>query len=120
MTRPLPEQVDDPSASQTAEEVESYYRQAEPGAPAAFRTTYFHELAFTLTTVDALSPQRVYLRDAPAWGGPSFYVTSGRNYDAPGGKSRLVKPTPAVVAFVEAHPDGSYPFFEVSSQRKRI
>jgi hypothetical protein len=106
--RRMQEEFSDPSEAQTQPEIERYYRNVEPGDPAAIRETQGPSLRFILTTVEAVHPKqgRVYLKKPPSWGGTTFYMKSGKNYGSPTGQSRLVIPTPEVRAFAEEHPRG--------------
>jgi hypothetical protein len=102
------EPEDDPSLAQTAEEISAFYRNAKPGDVAVIRETYRLILKFRYTLIDGRSKDenRVYLNDAPDYGGVAFYIKSGKNYKSPTGQARLVMPSDEIAAFIAANPDG--------------
>ena len=97
---------DDPSNTQTADTISAYYRNAKVGDIAVIRETYGGFLNFRLTEIDAIKGPRVYLADEPLYGGPAFYLTSGKNCRSPTGQAHLVIPTQPILAFAAANPNG--------------
>jgi len=104
----------DPSASQTIEEIGSYYRNAKVSDPACIRTTYGGILQFEMATVVREAQKSRIVLDREAWnGGSSWYVNEkscGRNCRAPGGQARLVIPTKEVEEWLGAHPRGIWAY----------
>lgn len=96
----------DPNNTQTIDAISSYYRNVKPGDHAVVRETYFGLLRFNLTVIEAIKGPRVYLENAPAWGGQAFYLKSGKNCQSPTGQDHLVVPTQEIINFAAAHPDG--------------
>jgi hypothetical protein len=91
----------DPTNTQTAAEVEKYYRNVSPGDVAVIRCTHGGFLEFLVDVVTATKPRigRVYLKQGEAWGGTAYYAKSGKSCWAPGGQANLVVPTPEVLAW---------------------
>jgi hypothetical protein len=97
----------DPSASQTAQMITAYYREAKVGDAACIRMTYGGMLEFKMSVIEkAATKSRIALRDAYPFGGYGFYV-DGRNCKSPGGQGRLVVPTQEIEGWISRHPTGS-------------
>jgi len=97
---------DDPSNTQTADTISAHYRNAKVGDVAVIRETYVRSLNFRLTTIDAIKGRFVYLADKPSYGGPAFYLSSGKNCRSPTGQAHLVIPTQPILDFAAANPNG--------------
>ena len=100
--------VKDPSAGQTADQIETYYRVVKPGDSAAVRQTQHRHLEFLITTISDMNPKRgrVYLTREATWGGSAFYMKSGKSCFYPGGQSSLVVPTKEVLEWANDYPCG--------------
>jgi hypothetical protein len=98
------EQPKSPCCEQTREEIENYYRHAPVGSAAAVRHTQHGFLRYDITDIEGRNPQRgrVYIRDHGA-----FYMEHGKNCYHPKGKTSLVVPTDAVIAWAKEQGDGS-------------
>jgi hypothetical protein len=97
---------DDPSNTQTADAISAHFRNAKVGDIAVIRETYFDFLNFRLTEIDAMKSGRVYLVDGAPYGGPAFYLKSGKNCRSPTGQAHLVIPTQPILDFAAANPNG--------------
>lgn len=99
----------DPSHGQTAEELESYYRNVKEGDLAATRSAQHGRLEIKITTVSEIKPEigRVYLTDDVVWTGAAFCMKSGKSWYAPSGQSTLVIPTEEVQAWAKAYLRGT-------------
>jgi hypothetical protein len=97
---------DDPSNTQTAEAISTHYRNAGVGDVAVVRETYAGFLNFRHTTIEAIKGPRVYLAYEPMYGGPAFYLASGKNCRSPTGQAHLVIPTRQIRDFAAANPNG--------------
>ena len=97
-TRPL-----SPCVDQTSADKEAYYRYAPLHSPAAVRHTSGGVLHYLVTQIERRTPLsgRVYLRD-----GGVFFMRSCAKCFEPTGRTRLVLPTEAVVAWASANPSG--------------
>jgi hypothetical protein len=99
----------DPSSSQTEQEIANYYRNVKQGDVAVIRETYARRLWFIITRISGTNPKlgRVYLDVAPrsGYGGTAFYAKSGKNCVAPKGQASLVVPTPEVLAHAKQYFD---------------
>lgn len=97
-----------PCNSQTAKQVEDYYRNVKPGDPAVIRCTQHYALQYTLTEITDTNPKkgRVYVKDGDAWGGAAWYAKNSKSCYHPTGQSNLVVPTPEVLKWIEEHPPG--------------
>jgi hypothetical protein len=101
------ERVADPSAGQSAEEITAYYREAAVGDSACIRTTYGGALDFRESIVEREAKKsRIVLKHA-AWNGGYGWYVDGRNCQAPGGKAKLVKPTPEIEEWKKTYPLGA-------------
>lgn len=91
--------VKDLSPEQVAT-IERYYRAAQIGAPAALVQTHYAQTDFVMTEVKYLDldADRVTLRSGPRFGGPEFFISSGRNCRSPTGRSRLIIPSSEMIA----------------------
>lgn len=100
-----------PCADQTEADVSGYYETAEVDAVAVVRQGYGGHLEYHVGVIDGRHPTngRVYIKAGHA-GGQSFHSKSGKNCYAPTGQTRLVVPTPEVLAWAEAHPRGEFGF----------
>jgi hypothetical protein len=96
----------DPSNTQTEETISAHYRNANVGDLAVIRETYGGFLSFRLTKIEAIKGPRVYLADEPPYGGPAFYLKSGKNCRSPTGQAHLIIPTPPILDFAAANPKG--------------
>jgi hypothetical protein len=97
---------DDPSNTQTADTISTHYRNAKVGDIAVIRETYDGFLNFRLTKIDAIKGRCVYLADGAPYGGPAFYLASGKNCISPKGQAHLVIPTQPIFDFAAANPNG--------------
>ena len=97
---------DDPSNAQTADTISAHYRNAKVGDIAVIRETYGGFLNFRLTKIDAIKGPRVYLADEAPYGGPAFYLKSGKNCRSPTGQAHLVISTQPMLDFAAANPNG--------------
>ncbi len=96
----------DPSNTQTADAISAHYRNANVGDIAVIRETYGGFLRFRLTKTDAIKGPRVYLVDGVPYGGPAFYLATGKNCRSPTGQAHLVIPTQPILDFAAANPNG--------------
>jgi hypothetical protein len=80
---------DDPCNTQTTEAISVHYRNASVGNVAAVRETYAGFLNFRQTTIEAIKGPRLYLAYEPQYGGPAFYLASGKNCRSPTGQAIL-------------------------------
>lgn len=100
-----------PCADQTPEDIAAYYKTAEPGAVVVVRQGYGGMLTYHVGTVTDANPKRgrIYVQAGHS-GGAAFYTKHGKNCFEPTGQTRLVVPTPEVLAWAEAHPRGEFGF----------
>jgi hypothetical protein len=96
----------DPSNAQTEETISARYRNAKVVDLAVIRETYGGFLSFRLTKIEAIKGPRVYLAEGAPFGGPAFYLKSGKNCRSPTGQAHLVTPTPTILDFAAANPKG--------------
>ena len=79
-----------------------------PGSATAplYGTLKTEILRYEIMHIDGVNPQRrkIYLRLG------AFFMKSGKKYSAPTGKTTLVVPTDAVVAWANEHPRGAVGF----------
>jgi hypothetical protein len=95
--------MSDPSKLQTQEEIAKYYKVAAIGDDACIRTTYGGILEFKMSIIEREAKKsRVVLRHN-AWNGGFAWYVDGRNCVAPGGKARLVIPTPEIKEWIKDH-----------------
>ena len=87
-----------PCFGQTQESIEAWLRaNAQPGCQVVIRNTQGGVLSYERATVEAVAKGRIRLDKAGGTGGVSFYFT-GKNCFHPKGQTRLVEPTPEVLA----------------------
>jgi len=103
----------DPLASQSEAEIESHLRALQPGDEVAICSDVAGFLKFEIVEVDGVNAGagRFYTKQhSYAWGGAAWYMKSGRNCHAPGGKARACIPTAEVRAFANLYPQGRHAF----------
>jgi hypothetical protein len=97
---------DDPSNAQTLETISAHYRNSKVGDTAVIRETYGGFLNFRVTKIETIKGPRIYLADGAPYGGPAFYLASGKNCRSPTGQAHLVIPTQTILDFAAANPTG--------------
>lgn len=92
----------DPTANQTAEDVERYYRNVKPGDAAVVRCTQGNLLRFVVDRIAEGSPKRgrIYLEHGESYGGKAYYAKNGKSCFHPQGQSHLVVPTEEVLSWI--------------------
>jgi hypothetical protein len=106
--RPDVNDLDDPSATQTDDEISDYFQNVKIGDQAAIRDTQNRWLRFTITTIDNIKPERgrLYVTPGSLEGGSAYYRKTGKSCLIPRGQISLVIPTEAVLAWIGEHPGG--------------
>ena len=95
---PVPKPPKPPCHGQTAQSVEAWLREhIAEGIQVAIRNTQGGRISYKTATVVRLARGRFTLDRAGETGGASFYY-SGKNCFHPKGQTRLVIPTPEVIA----------------------
>ena len=94
-----------PCVDQTETDVAAFYRSASAGDHAVVRHTQGGRLVYEVREIEDTNPERgrVFVR-----GSGAFYAKSGKNCFHPKGQTRLVVPTPEVLAWALEHPQGKH------------
>lgn len=95
-----------PCNTQTAKQVEDYYRNVKEGDIAVIRCTQHYALEYHLTKISGTNSKlgRIYLEAGDPWGGAAWYAKNGKSCYRPTGQSNLVVPTPEVLEWVAGEP----------------
>jgi len=94
-----------PCSHQTEADIEEYYRNKPEGSVAVVRHTQGGLLHYEVKTFSARRAKtgRIHVDNRG-----DFYMKSGKNCYHPTGQTRLVVPTPEVLAWAEQNPQGKW------------
>lgn len=92
-----------PCAHQTESEISEYYRNEPEGAVAVVRRTHGGILSYEVAT---FTLRRVRSGRINVGNSGDFFMKSGKNCWEPTGQTRLVVPTPEVLAWAKQYPQG--------------